>query len=464
MAALGLERQHRQLLDAQSVARIGSWEWDLAADTLECSEELERIFDAVPGSLTSVQRVRQCVHPDDCSGFDAVVQAALLSHEPFLWVGRSVQRDGTVRMIESRGRAIDDRDGTNMLGTAQDITERQHAEQALVAAHARAVAALRLKSQFMANMNHELRTPLNGLIGISDLLAATDLSADQRDFVGALQVSSTALLTVISDILDFSKIEAGTIALQNEPFALHALVENVCAVVAPGAAAKTIQLTQRIDEGLPAVVHGDANRVRQVLTNLANNAVKFTPEGQIAIRVGESRLRGGRPCIRFEVIDTGIGIEPQGLKSIFESFAQADGSTTRPYGGSGLGLTIARDLTTLMGGEIGVDSSPGHGSTFWFSVPAPHLRDPATMEPQSSLPARTCKTPSGVWSSWNSSGSTATERRLATRATATTWTKHAGTGGDVRAISGRASRSVGATVAYARLGAVELRPLGPSST
>jgi two-component system sensor histidine kinase/response regulator len=487
-----LARQRRQLVEAQSVGRLGYWEWDLVAGTIEWSDEMHRICGAERASVTTFPQVHEFVHPDDRADAEATVSSARSSGQRFAHEFRIVRPDGTIRTVESRGEVVRGDDGTplRMFGTGQDVTERKQAEAerrtsstvldasddaitacsldgilsswnrgaeklygytareaigqhvtmllpaeesagrqawtrilngehvqsfesvritkegrevivavtlspindaggeiigvaaigrdithqretmaALADAHARAVQASQLKSQFMANMNHELRTPLNGVIGISSLLLETSLNDEQREYAAALRVSGDALMAVIEDILDFSKIEAGKLELANEPFELRSVVEDVCSMVAVGQPNRAVEVISRIDPALPVSVWGDSKRVRQVLTNLANNAVKFTETGEVVVHVRASGDSAEHTRLRFEVTDTGIGIDAGAQESIFESFAQADGSTTRRYGGTGLGLTIAKQLVTLMSGEIGVESAPGEGSTFWFTLP-----------------------------------------------------------------------------------------------
>jgi PAS domain S-box-containing protein len=254
--------------------------------------------------------------------------------------------------------------------TITDLTQATRARERLTHAHRQALEASRLKSEFVANMSHEIRTPLNGVLGMSRLLADTSLTEEQREYTEAMESSGRALLAVIDDVLDFSKIEAGKLELEEQPFALGDLVEEVCSLVAGPAHDKGVEVLAWVDEGLPATVSGDGNRVRQVLANLMTNAVKFTAAGEICISVKKDFSVQG-PMIRFDVADTGIGIAEDSVSRIFDSFAQADGSTTREYGGTGLGLTISEQLVALMGGRIGVESLQDQGSTFWVTLPLP---------------------------------------------------------------------------------------------
>ena len=233
----------------------------------------------------------------------------------------------------------------------------------------RAEAASRSKSEFLARMSHEIRTPMNGVLGMTELLRSTRLDGRQQEYTRAIGESAESLLMIVNDILDFSKIEAGRLQLDEAPFDLEQLMEQSAELLAERAHGKGLDMVCRVPPALHMAYRGDALRLRQVLVNLLGNAVKFTERGQILLQVAEEPgTDPARTRLRFEVRDTGIGIQPVNLGLIFESFSQEDGSTTRRFGGTGLGLAIVRQLITLMGGEVGVDSVPGQGSTFWFWV------------------------------------------------------------------------------------------------
>ena len=282
----------------------------------------------------------------------------------------AVRADGTHYAVEVRWAPFEVGAARHYTVILIDITQRKETERALIRAKEQAEAAARAKSEFLAMMSHEIRTPMNGVLGMTSLLADTSLNAEQRQFVEATRRSADLLMSVINDILDFSKVEAGKMTIEPIPFDLQAAVGEVAELLAPRAIEKRVELVVRLRPETPCRVVGDSGRIRQVLLNLTGNALKFTESGHVVVNV-DGHIENGHAVLRFEVEDTGIGIEAGKLAQLFQPFTQADASTTRRFGGTGLGLSISKRLVELMGGTIGVNSEVGRGSTFWFTLRLP---------------------------------------------------------------------------------------------
>ena len=356
--------------EAQRIAKLGTWELDLGLGTIRWSDETFRIAGMTPqAEAPNFEEYLKIVHPDDRAKLHDSVNSLLSGGEGYELELRHLRGDGTYNFVITKAEPVY-REGkiAKIIGSVLDITERKHIEDVLRQAKEAADAANRAKSEFLANMSHEIRTPMNAIIGLSRLTLKTSLDAKQRDYLEKVVASSDALLGVINDVLDYSKIEAGKLSLEEIPFSLDSVFRNVSALVSLKAQDKNLELLFHIRSAVPRNLVGDPLRLGQVLTNLVNNAVKFTEVGEIVVSVEAVQVDEGRAQLRFHVRDTGIGIDPELQENLFDPFTQADDSMTRKFGGTGLGLAICKQLCELMGGHIWLESRLGQGTSFYFDA------------------------------------------------------------------------------------------------
>jgi two-component system sensor histidine kinase/response regulator len=378
---LGLNVREAHTLKTARFRSLIDQTWDLIAvaegdlGIAYITPSSERVLGVEPADVEGVA-ITDLVHPDDRQTFT--------QHLDGLHPGRS---DGSieVRMLHSdnswkiidwnAANLLDDPSVNGYVLNGGDVTETRQAAKDLVAARDAALVASKTKSEFVSTMSHEIRTPMNGVIGLTELLLQTDLTEEQLELASGVKVSADSLLTIINDILDFSKIEAGKLEIEESDLDLRDVVDEVGRILAGAAHKKGIELMVDVDPQIPEVLLGDPTRIRQVLLNFGSNAVKFTSDGEVVIRVRVLHQNPERVALHFEVADTGIGIAPEDQERLFSAFAQADSSTTRRFGGTGLGLTISRQLVQLMGGHLGLESTPREGSTFWFELSVRRAED-----------------------------------------------------------------------------------------
>jgi PAS domain S-box-containing protein len=366
-----LKRSQSRLADAQRIARVGSWEWDVVTGKRSWSDEFFRLLGFKPGEIEpSYKTYLTRVHPDDRIAAEQILKEVLATKQPASADTRVVLPDGEVRILQTQARVIVDESGkvVRRVGTTQDVTETRQKERELLLAMSTAETATKAKSEFLASMSHEIRTPMNGVIGMTNFLLDSELSVQQRHYAEAISKSGESLLSVINDILDFSKIEAGKLTFETLDFDLHEAVEGCLELLAQRAQGKGLEVASLIESNVPSHLRGDPGRLRQILTNLVNNAIKFTERGEVVVKVSRESQTDTDVVLRFEIQDTGIGISAEAQKRLFQPFSQADSSTNRKYGGTGLGLAISKQLVEIMDGQIGVESAPDQGSTFWFTA------------------------------------------------------------------------------------------------
>jgi PAS domain S-box-containing protein len=373
LAEIQLRRHQVMLSSAVRIAGVGSWEYDIVNDHLEWGDVTLQIFGITREEFGGASAdFFALVHPEDRAAIEQITTELAAGRRRTLDLEyRIIRPDGSIRLLHSRGEATFDERGKPLLSTGMvmDVTEQRQIAATLQRAKEAAEAASEAKSDFLANISHEIRTPMNGILGLTELTLDTDLTREQRDYLEGAKSSSLQLLSMLNNVLDFAQIEAKHVRLETVAFSLRETVEDTMRAYAFEAKSKSLPFSCLISPDIPDRLIGDPTRLRQILGNLIANALKFTEKGDIAVRVETQIATETVLLLHVSVCDTGIGIPPEKQLTIFEAFNQADTSTARKYGGSGLGLTIASRLTEAMGGRLWVESSEAEGSTFHFEAP-----------------------------------------------------------------------------------------------
>ncbi|PTX93974.1 hypothetical protein DB345_20620 [Spartobacteria bacterium LR76] len=376
--AISAQQAAFSLLEAAGrIARVGHWELKMGDNQPIWSDVTCDIHEVAHGTRVDLETALDFYLPEDRQMVAERIRLAVANGEPFEFEARIRTAKGNLRWIQTRGEPVTDPAGIviALRGVFQDIDDRHRAAELLEkrnreleAATERAQANAKAKAEFLANMSHEIRTPLNAVIGMSELLSMESLDPHQREFVDTIHNSGDMLLAIINDILDFSKIESGQFELESIPMDIRECIESAIDIVSPQAARKELEILCWIDPALPSAMIGDPVRLRQIFVNLLTNAVKFTPQGEVRIKLTK-RSSGGALVLRGEVKDSGIGIPTDRASKLFQAFSQIDSSTTRRFGGTGLGLVITQRLLQMMDGRIWVESEMGKGSVFRFEIP-----------------------------------------------------------------------------------------------
>ncbi len=371
-ATAELEERNRMLVMAEAAAHIGHWHFNIASNHIRWSEEVHRLHGLEPGDAPALEKAIDFYHPDDRPIIEQSMQAALADGQPYSLKARLFTEDGEMRHVEVRGQVETGPEGevTGILGVIIDRTEETIMREQLTETIEKARAADEAKSSFLANMSHEIRTPMNGVIGFTELALADEKVPEQRRRLQMIADSSNAMLRLLNDLLDFAKIEAKQMAIVKEPTDLRHTLRSCQRLMEPVAKTQNLSLSLEIDPAIPSCILVDKMRLRQIVLNLLGNALKFTEAGGVSISATVNQRRSDHADSLFITVhDTGIGIPANRLDSIFDKFTQADETTARRYGGTGLGLPISAELAGLMGGELCAQSELGTGSSFTLSIP-----------------------------------------------------------------------------------------------
>ncbi len=379
-----LQEHERKLSDLLLISNDWIWEIDVNGIFIFTSKQIEKILGYKPDEIIG-KHISYIFLPEDKEKISKEISNLISEEKPFKnRINWNLSKDGRKVCLKTNGIPFFNKNGNliGYLGVDKDITkeklseeelikeiaERKKTEIKLIKAKEEAEAATQSKSLFLAKMSHEIRTPMNGIIGTTDILKDTVLTDEQKDFLDIIDVSANNLMSIINDILDISKIEAGKVELEKNNFNLYKIVDEIIRLLSFKAAPKSLILRKLIKPDVPEFVIGDFVRLRQIIINLMNNAIKFTKKGSVTLEIEKTKQINHKINLLFRIIDTGTGISEEGQKRLFQEFSQTDISITRKYGGTGLGLIISKKLSKLMDGEIGVESKIGKGSTFWFTV------------------------------------------------------------------------------------------------